>query len=332
MGEGLKQWFARWIERAQATDIKSSRSRTILLYLCFVVISAILWCFLTFNNVITVDVQVPVTITSKPDNVRFLSKLPDTLTVTVSNRGSSFVKYIFKSVPAIELKFSDYADGDGLFKVDSPQLRKLINRQLGRGFNLSSVLPDGINVRYTDSQGKRVPVVVDIDAKPQLQYAQTGPLIQSVETVMVYAEPSTLEDITQVYTYHIKAHELTDTFRRKVSIAPLRGAVVEPRSLEVMVPVEKMTSQRQKLQIVVRNVPQDTKVIVFPSSVEAAYRAPVSALKRESEVRAIVDYNDIVASHSSKVAVRADEYPAIYQDVKLSVDSVEYIVEKQRQP
>lgn len=314
----------------QAADIKSSKSRTIMLYLAFVLISAVLWCFLTFNNLITIDMPFPVRVIGKPANVRLLTNVPDTITVTVADRGSSFVKYLFKSTPTIELKFTDYADGEGIFKVDGAQLKKLVLRQLGRNSAISTILPENITIKYTDGPGKKVPVVVDIDAKPQLLYMQNGPVAKSVDTVLVYGDTKTLAAITEVYTYHIKAHELTDTFRRKVSIAPLRGAVVEPRSIDVMVPVEKMVVHRQKVQIGVRNVPAGVKVIVFPSSTDVSFRAPMSSLKRKEEVTAVVDYNAIIAGSTGKVAVTVGEAPASYQDFKLSVDSVEYIIQKHK--
>ena len=328
MFKGVKQRIAQWFDKLHDTGIKSSKSRSILLYLFFVLISAILWCFLPFNNLITVDVKIPVSLVGKPANVKLLGNMPDTITVSVSDKGSSFVKYFFKSMPTLELKFTDYADSEGSFKVDAAQLRKLAMRKLGNRSTIAAVLPEYINVKYTDGPGKRVPVVVDIDVQPQLLYTQTGPIDKSAETVVVYGEPKTLAAISEVYTYHIKATELTDTFRRKVSIAPLRGAVVEPRSIDIVVPIEKLVSHRQKVQIMVRNMPNGVRTIVFPSSVDVSFRAPMSSLKRKAEVTAVVDYNAIVASTTNKVAVTVGEAPADYQDFKLSVDSVEYIIQK----
>lgn len=301
-----------------------------MLYLGFVLISAILWCFLTFNNIFTIDLQMPVRVIGTPDNVRFISNVPDTISVSVNDKGSAFVKYMFKPTPVLELRFTDYASADGVFKVDAAQLKKLILRQLLRGTTVSSVLPDNINAKYTDGPGIKVPVVVDIEVEPELLYMQNGPITKSVDSVMVYGDPKTLAEISEVYTYHIKADKLTDTLYRKVSIAPLRGAVVEPRSIEVVVPIEKMVSQRQKVQIAVRNTPPGVKVIVFPSSVEVSYRAPLSTQKRQAEVTVVVDYNAIDASNTNKVAVQMGEAPAVFTDFKLSVDSVEYIIEKQR--
>ena len=52
--------------------------RSALLYLFFIVISAVFWCFLTFNGDIQLDLQVPLEI-NKPKNVHMLSKVPETV-------------------------------------------------------------------------------------------------------------------------------------------------------------------------------------------------------------------------------------------------------------
>jgi len=318
----LVQWFS-------TRKLEQSKTRSTLLFLFFVFISALLWCFLTFNNAITLDMAVPVKVVGKPDNVRFLSNVPDTITVTVTDKGSSFFKYIFRSTPTLELKFNAYANGENLFKVDASQLKRLIQRNLNRGTTISAVLPENISVKYTDGPGKKVPVVLDMDMKPQLMFVQYGPITLSSDSVVVFADPATLSKITEVYTYHFKAMDLTDTLRRRVSIAQPKGAVVEPRNVNVTVPVERMVNQWQKLHIAVRNVPNGVKVILFPSSVEVSYRAPVSVQKRTTnDLTAVVDYNAISESNTNKVAVQIGERPVVYQDVKLSVDSVEYIIEK----
>ena len=80
----MKLW-----DKLQERLRQSPRTRSILLYLGFVVISAVFWSFLTFNSDVQLDVEVPVEM-SLPSNVHLLAKVPDTLTVTVRDRGYRF--------------------------------------------------------------------------------------------------------------------------------------------------------------------------------------------------------------------------------------------------
>ena len=307
---------------------ESPRTRSILLYLLFVVISAVFWCFLTFNRDVKLDVKVPVKI-SMPSNVHLLSRVPDTLTVTVNDRGYRFFSFLFQQTPTLTLRFSDYNDGNGYFKVDQSHLRKALAGVLNKQANIVSVLPENINIKFTDLPGKKVPVKTDIVVEPREDYTLYGALIQSQDSVLVFSDAKTLNEINEVFTYHVEELELTDTLRRKVIIAPINGAVIEPRAIDIMVPIEKLKSQTRSVKIVVRNAPPGLKMLLFPSDVEVTYRSPASRANDEGGITAVVDYNSVdFNSTSNKVKVQIGEVPAAYQDVKFSHDSVEYIIEK----
>ncbi len=306
----------------------SSRTRSILLYLSFVGISAIFWSFLTFNSDVQLDLEVPVEM-SLPSNVHMLAKVPDTLTVTVRDRGYRFFSYLFHKTPKVTLRFSDYSDGNSTFKIDQSHLKKLIAHVLNKQANIVSVLPESINIKFTDLPGKKVPVKTDILVEPREDYTQYGALIQSQDSVLVFSDAKTLSEINEVYTYRVEERELTDTLRRKVTLAPINGAVVEPRSIDITVPIEKLKSQIRLVKIVVRNAPAGVKMLLFPSDVQVSYRSPVSRIKDDAGITVVVDYNSLdFTSSNNKVKVMIGEMPAAYQDVKLSHDSVEYIIEK----
>ena len=307
---------------------ESPRTRSILLYLFFVVISAIFWSFLTFNSDVQLELEVPIEI-SKPNNVHLLNKVPDTLTVTVKDRGYRFFSYLFHKSPKITLRLSDYSDGNSSFKIDQSHLKKALASVLNKQATIVSVLPESINIKFTDLPGKKVPVKTDILVEPREDYTQYGALIQIQDSVLVFSDAKTLSEINEVYTYHVEELNLTDTLRRRVSIAPINGAGVEPRSIDIIVPIEKLKQQTRSVKIAVRNAPAGVKMLLFPSDVEVKYLSPVSRITEDAGITAVVDYNSVdFNSSSNKVKVMIGEVPAAYQDVRFSNDSVEYIIEK----
>ena len=307
---------------------KSPRAKSILLYIFFVIISAVFWSFLTFNRDVQLDLEVPVEM-NKPDNVHMLSKVPDTLTVTIRDRGYRIFSYLFQKTPTLSLRFTDYSDGSGMFKMDQGHLRKALMPLLKKNVTIVNVLPESLSLKYTDLPGKRVPIKTDIIAEAREGYTLYGTLIQSQDSVLVFSDAKTLSEINEVYTYHVEVSDLTDTLRRRVTIAPINNAVVEPRSIDITVPIEKLTTQTRPVKIVVRNAPPGVKMLLFPGDVEVTYRSPTSRISDDAGITAVVDYNSIAASQGgNKVKVMIGEMPAAYQDVKLSHDSVEYIIEK----
>lgn len=307
---------------------ESPRTRSILLYLSFVVISAIFWSFLTFNGDVQLDVEVPVEM-NLPENVHLLAKVPDTLTVTVKDRGYRFLSYMFRKTPSLTLRFSDYSDGHNTLKIDQSHLKKALANVLNKNATIVSVLPESINIKYTDLPGKKVPIKTDIIAEPREGYTLYGALITSQDSVLVFSDATTLSEINEVYTYHIEVNDLTDTLRRRVHFQPINGAVIEPRGIDIMVPIEKLKSQSRDVKISVRNAPAGVKMLLFPADVEVKYRAPESRIKDDPGITVVVDYNSVDNNTpGNKVKVLIGEIPASYQDVKLSRDSVEYIIEK----
>jgi len=318
----------KFLEKIQNRLKDSPRTRSILLYLSFVVISAVFWSFLTFNSDIQIDMEIPIEM-SKPDNVHLLAKVPDTLTVTVRDRGYRFFSYLFHNSPKLNLRFSDYSDGNSTFKIDQSHLKKALSPILNKHATIVNVLPESINVKFTDLPGKKVPIKTDIIVEPRQDYTQYGALIQSQDSVLVFSDAKTLSEINEVYTYHVEETDLTDTLRRKVAIAPINGAVVEPRTIDIMVPIEKMKSQTRSVKIAVRNAPPGVKMLLFPGDVEVTYLSPVSRIANDAGITAVVDYNSVdFNSPGNKVKVMIGEVPAAYQDVTFSHDSVEYIIEK----
>ncbi len=307
---------------------ESPRTRSVLLYISFVIISAVFWSFLTFNRDVQLDVEVPVEM-SLPKNVHLLAKVPDTLTVTVKDRGYRFLTYLFQKTPKLTLRFTDYSDGNSNFKIDQSHLKKALARILHKNATIVSVLPESINIKFTDLPGKKVPVKTDIIVEPREDYTRYGALIQSQDSVLVFSDAKTLSEINEVYTYHVEETDLTDTLRRRVTIAPINGTVIEPRAIDIVVPIEKLKSQTRNVKIVVRNAPPGVKMLLFPSDVEVTYRSPVSRITEDAGITAVVDYNSVDNSTpGNKVKVMIGETPASYQDVKLSHDSVEYIIER----
>lgn len=309
---------------------QSPRMRSALLYIMFVVISAIFWSFLTFNSDIQLEMKVPVEI-NVPDSVHLLTNVPDTLSITVKDRGYRFFNYFFRKAPSLSLNFRDYSDGSYTFKVDESHLKGALGHILNKNAEIINVLPSSINIKFTDLPGKLVPVRADIIVEPREDYTQYGALIQSQDSVMVFSDAQTLSQINEVYTHHVKETDLTDTLRRRVWIAKIKDAVFEPQAIDIMVPIEKMKSQSRNIKIDVRNAPPGVKMLLFPSDVKVTYRTPVSRIKDESGITIVVDYQSVDFNASgNKVKVMIGEMPAAYQDVKLSQDSVEYIIETTR--
>lgn len=309
-------------------QFQTEQAKTVMQYIVFLFISFVFWLVLTLNNSFQRDYSIPVKITSVPDSTTMITDAPAVIKVSIKDRGTAMLKYAFGNLPTLTLDFKAYDKGNGIFRVNTMDLRSEVRELFGNSTTITSILPDSISLRYTNLPGKKVPVRLDLDVQPNLQYVINGAVQSNVDSVMVFSDRQTLAELTEVYTYHVEEHELTDTLWREVVIAPLTGVKIVPRSINLTIPVEQLINKRQMVPIVTIHSPANVNVLTFPAMVEASFLVPQSMYKRNTDIKVAVDYNDILETQSKKVSIHIIEAPAICKSISLSLDSVEYVIEK----
>ena len=108
----------------------------------------------------------------------------------------------------------------------------------------------------------------------------------------------------------------------------MQDVKIEPERIQLTIPVEPLISKKLNIPIQVKNMPEGMNVITFPSVVEVSFLVPFSMYRKNLPMSAIVDFNDIKRTRSNKVNVKIEEFPALYNNISLGQDSVEYIIEK----
>jgi hypothetical protein len=312
--------------------IRSAKTRSILLFLFFVFLSAIFWCFITLNQSTQQNLTIPLEITSVPQGVTLITQPQTSIDITVKDKGSSFIEYLFKPMQKLKIKFSDYTTSNGILRLNTVQLQAAVKKLLNQTATVLTISPDQIVIKYTTLPGKKVPIkwYYSIEADTP-RYVQNGPVWISQDSVTVYSDQETLDETQKIYTNLIQESGLKDTLRRRVTFEQSDGMRIEPHSVTLIVPIEQMFTKTKTVPITVVNEPKGQSLIVFPSTVQVSYLIPKSELKTSGyNVKAIVDYNSInFKSKSNKVAVKFGGSLASYNKPKISTDSVEYIIEKE---
>lgn len=308
--------------------IDSKLSKSVLLYLAFLFISFVFWLVLTLNNSLQLELAIPLKLKSVSDSTTIISDLPHAVKISLKDRGVAMLKYQLGNLPTLQIDINEYGDGQGLVRVPQADLLGELRNLFGAGSTITAVNPDSLRVLYTNLPPKRVPLVLDLDVQPSLQSVINGAVLCSADSVLVYADKNTLSGLTEAYTYHVEERDLTDTLVREVAVAPIKGAKIVPKSVRLTIPVEPLIYKRQQVPVEIIDQPVNVNVLTFPAMVEATFLVPQSMYRKKMGIKAAVYYNDVLESATSHVAVRVAEVPAVCKSVGLSVDSVEYIIEK----
>lgn len=315
----------RYIERK---NIGSPFTKTVLNYLIFVFISFIFWAFLSLNNNIQHDIEIPIKIKEIPDSSTIITSVPDHVSVSVKDKGISLLKFLVGKTPVLNLRFKDYALQEGVFFISNTELRRRIRGLFENSTTIQGISIENIDIKYTNLPGKKVPIRLDLDIRPNIQYVIYGSIKQDVDSAVVFSDRNTLAEIEEVYTYRVEERNLKDTLLRTVAIAPMQNVKIDPERIQLTIPVEPLISKKLNIPVQVKNMPAEMNVITFPSVVEVSFLVPFSMYRKNLPMMAVVDFNDIARAKSNKVNVKIDESPALYNNVSLAQDSVEFIIEK----
>ena len=308
--------------------LSSSKGRDILLYLVFVIISFAFWAILSLNNLIQDNYKVRFRITGIPQGVTMINDYPREFNVTVKNNGYVLLKYMIGDNPEITVDFKEYANGNGQILISRQELEDMLVAEFGSGTSIVSFSPESLSIKYTSLPGKKVPVEIFGDYVANFQYVVNGEIVAVPDSVTIYSDAGNLSAINKVRTEKIISRNLTDSLYVKIAIQNIKDVRAVPDSVDVMIPVEPLVTKRSSIPVIVKNLPENVSVVVFPSYVQVSYLLPMSLYNNrlDDKFEASVDYGDI-QGNKAKLPVRIEIAPEIYQNIQLETDSVEYVIE-----
>lgn len=308
--------------------LSSSKGRDILLYLVFVIISFAFWAILSLNNLIQDNYKVMFRITGIPQGVTMINDYPREFNVTVKNNGYVLLKYMIGDNPEITVDFKEYANGNGQMLISRQEMEDMLVTEFGSGTSIVSFSPESLSIKYTSLPGKKVPVEIFGDYVANFQYVVNGEIVAVPDSVTIYSDAGNLSAINKVRTEKIISRNLTDSLYVKIAIQNIKDVRAVPDSVDVMIPVEPLVTKRSSIPVIVKNLPENVSVVVFPSSVQVSYLLPMSLYndRLDDKFEASVDYGDI-QGNKAKLPVRIEIAPEIYQNIQLETDSVEYVIE-----
>lgn len=307
----------------------SSRGKDILLFLLFVCVSYVFWLIQALNEDAQKEVQVPLKIEGVPEGVIFISDVPQTLLVSVRDRGTSLFNYSWSGVPTLGIPFKEMNSEPGSSRVTIPgnEMASRVRSLFGQQAQVLSVRPDSLNLIYTKQPGRRVKVAPDVNINPSWQSVIAGPVTVEPDSVTVYSVARLSGNFDRVSTVELTLDDISETYTGKLRLKLPVGSRAVPDVVTVTAPVEPLIAKQRAVSVKVNGAPADASVVMFPSRVDVTFLVPMS--RYNSEVGTITVYADFRrrSPSTAKMPIYLGSAPEICRDVTLSVDSVEYLIE-----
>lgn len=307
----------------------STRGRSALTFLIFLLISTIFWFMMTLNETIQRDYRLKVEIADVPVGTTFITQPPQYIDVSVKDKGRALIKYDWGTPPTVKIRYKDFISrGENRIVINQEMLSNNIRNAFGARCEMLSIRPDSINLMTTSRPGDRLPIFLDITTATEPQYVVYGRMQSSCDSVIIYSMNGIPATMLKVPTEHLSLRNLTDTTMVEVPLKCPVGARVEPSTIFVTIPVEPLVAKKRIIPIQVINKPKNVAVHTFPANVELNYLVPMSMFKNDNATPvAVVDYRKIDIN-SSTAHVSITQLPDYYFNTSSTPTEVEYLIEK----
>jgi len=307
--------------------LHTRKGRNLVLYLLCFVVAFFFWGIITLDETAERDYEIPVEFINVPDSVVVINEAPRRVNVVVKGKGIQFFRYYFVSLPTMQIDFRQYSGPGNRIFLTRSKIDSRIRDIFGQGVSVVSVNPDSIRLVYTSGKGYMVPLKVNAKVSPSSNSVVSGPVLAALDSVRVYTLSGEQPQVDYVETELLQRHDLSDTLVSEIGIKKIPGLRVIPETVSVTVPVELLVSKKCSLPITAVNVPENARLITYPSSVEVSYLVPMRLSGQALAAHAVIDYNKI-NSASRYAPVDIESMPGGYRIVSVSQDSVEYVVER----
>ena len=308
----------------------AKKSREFLIFLFFMFVSFSFWLLQVLNDDYETEYTVSLRMKDVPDNVVLTSELPSNMKITLKDRGTVLVNYsLGQGLMPLTLDFAEYSDKGNQVRIPSITLAKKITAQLSQSTKLVAIKPDTLEFIYTKGAAKTVPVKICGTITPERQY-YVSDTIFSPDSVRVYAPKSILDTITAAYTKTIDFEEVSDTVRKRVSFASVKGARFIPDYSDLTLKVDVYAEKTVDVPVVGVNFPHDKVLRTFPSKAKVTFQIGLSRFMEvgADDFQVVVDYDDLQNEDGDKCKLQLKEIPKGVNHVRVNPNEMDYIIEQ----
>lgn len=307
-------------------------SKRFLVFLFFLFLSTAFWLSMTLDEMYEKEIPVPIRLVNVPKNIIITTNMPDTVIVTVRDKGFAFMGY-FTGEPfrPINLNFSTYAnESTGRGSVPLADVQNILYQRLATSSRITALKPDQLKFYFNFGQSKTLPVRANGIMTPAKNYYLARVSFWP-EKVTVYAQQSKLDSLRFIMTEKLNLTNFTDTLIRQVNLQKIIGVKTVPEKVKIGLYPDILTEESIEVPITAINMPKGKTLRTFPSKVKVLFNIGATAFRKinEKQFEVVVDYNELQANQSDKCALHLKTVPAEVRQARLEMNQIDYLVEQQ---
>jgi len=291
----------------------------------FILVAFLLWYSYKMSYDYTVNLEIPVRITSDPESGKWIENPDFTVKAHCQTNGSIIMAYRSGAVSRLSIpvsylsikKIDNYS-----YEIDNNTLSHYIQTQ-EKELNIISIEDVSRRIRISKASKKNVPIRYDIEASYATEHMNTaGKVILEFDSVTIEAPQIILDTIKEIRTEKIVHEKLSSTVEAKAKLLLPANVFCNKEKVPYKIPVDRFTQFKFKTKVKT-SAPTiigyhsggsgihwsnySGKLTVIPDEVIVFVNLPMSAKTKEKDITAYIDFNK--NKESSKYEVHLSGIP-----------------------
>src|SRR5690606_31477030 len=320
--------------RKVSTKIKKLLSRPkASMFLMFLVISFFIWFLITLSDTYVSQLNFKVTYSGIPEEKLVLGSPTKSLEATVQATGFKILTYrLFRQ--SVNLPYTDFRkqkDSNYMLAVD---LESAINRQ-HNSLVVKRLDLDSLKLTLGENVKKYVPVVSRLLFSFDEDFNLSDSISIEPDSVWIRGPEDIVAKVDRVHTeiknYKNVHNSISSTIKLSTPDS-LNSLKYQTKQVDIKVPVERYSEKVLKLEVKVRNLPENTSIKLYPAMVEIVCKAPISQLKniKAADIEVVCDFND-ANNQISYLIPKIAKKPSLVSSVKLLDQKIEFLTKTTEQ-
>ena len=307
-------------------------TRDALIFLFFLICSALFWFTLTINKTYEQNISIPIEYINVPPEIEFTTELPDSFSVKLKDKGTSIISYQFQEFDPVVINFNDYSvySNNNTWTIPtSTHFEKFVKKQINQSSIILNYYPEEIVIEKKLLDSKKVQVKPLVNINLQKQYFLCDSITTLPDSVTLYGYKEILDSLDEVYTEEYTSDNLKDTLKATLQLALPPHCKANPSKIDVTAPIEFYTESEIDLSIRVKNLPENIVVKTIPEKLNLSFLVGLSRYKdiRPSDFILSIDYESLRQSNSNTETVSIESFPAHIKKPYLKENKVKWLIE-----
>ncbi|MFO7922286.1 MAG: hypothetical protein R6U58_01165 [Bacteroidales bacterium] len=306
-----------------------------MVFLFFLVVSAIFWFLSALGRQYTTSIEYPVRYTNFPENMVMVGELPSNLELTVNSHGYTLLRYyisrrllpIIFDVNSFSLNRLPDTNTRNFYILSSVAANR-ISGQLGADIEILDIRPDTLFFSFTDMVSRKLPVKPVYDLQFERQFMIKGSIAVEPDTLIVSGPASVIDTMEFVPTRTLRLTGVNEPVRRDLDIPEIDMLDFSENSVSVTIPVEQFTEAGLKVPVEPLNLPDTLTMKTFPADITVSFMVALTDYDRvnPSQFLAVADYKS-PAPGNGRLEVRLVRHPEFIRSPRFYPRTVDYIIE-----